>query len=356
MAKAQKLPSGNWRCRATVTDEDGVKHTVSFTAETARKAETLAKMWQEGMYQKARSRSSMTLDEAMEQYIETCRCAGMSPATIQGYGCIRRNAFPELKGRPIDRLTIRDIQASVNNRSRTVKPKTIKNEVGMLTAVLRQNGVKLDFDALRLPQTERKEMSIPSDVQISAMLSAVYDDDDMYIAIMLAAVMGLRRSEICALTWDDIIVHGDQAWLNVDKALVRGENGDYTEKSPKTKSGYRKLSIPSSVLGELLHRRNLRPRMIGVSPNVITERYNRLTKTMKISGRFHDLRHYHASVMLREGVPEKYIVADMGHASFDMVRNVYGHVMEEKQLTINSMMDAHASSIVESCHKNCHAK
>ena len=51
--------------------------------------------------------------------------------------------------------------------------------------------------------------------------------------------------------------------------------------------------------------------------------------------------------MIREGVPEKYIVTDMGHASFDMVRNVYGHVMEEKQSEINQKMDVHASAILE---------
>ena len=50
--------------------------------------------------------------------------------------------------------------------------------------------------------------------------------------------------------------------------------------------------------------------------------------------------------MIREGVPEKYIVSDMGHASFDMVRRVYGHVMGEKQKEINAMMGAHADNIL----------
>ena len=50
--------------------------------------------------------------------------------------------------------------------------------------------------------------------------------------------------------------------------------------------------------------------------------------------------------MIREGVPEKYIVSDMGHASFDMVRRVYGHVMGEKQQEINTMMNAHANNIL----------
>ena len=48
MATAKQLPSGSWRCRATLTDSDGNKVTKSFTAETARKAETMARMWQDG--------------------------------------------------------------------------------------------------------------------------------------------------------------------------------------------------------------------------------------------------------------------------------------------------------------------
>ena len=44
MATAKKLPSGNYRCRASITDENGNRVTQSFTAETARKAETLASM------------------------------------------------------------------------------------------------------------------------------------------------------------------------------------------------------------------------------------------------------------------------------------------------------------------------
>ena len=106
------------------------------------------------------------------------------------------------------------------------------------------------------------------------------------------------------------------------------------------------LAVPESVRAELMRRRSLRKEMVSLTPNAITERYERLTKRLGIPGRFHDLRHYHASVMLREGVPEKYIVADMGHASFDMVRRVYGHVMAEKQQEINTMMNAHADSII----------
>lgn len=349
MAKAKQLPSGSWRCRATLTDSDGNKVTKSFTAETARKAETMARMWQDGFMEKENEKSThgITLGEAIDNYIETCRCAGMSPATIRGYVSCRKNAYTMIEKKPIRRLTVQDIQRQINARSKTCSPKTLRNEVNVLSAALKSNGVKLDFDALRLPKLVRKEMEIPTDAQIAQLLDTLrQEDDDMFIAVMLAAIMGLRRSEICALTWGDLITSGDKTVLNVNKASVLDEDSQLVIKSTKTNAGTRQLPVPSSVRAELVRRRSMRKTMVSISPNAITERYERITSRLGIPGRFHDLRHYHASVMIREGVPEKYIVSDMGHASFDMVRRVYGHVMGEKQKEINAMMGAHADNIL----------
>ena len=348
MAKAKQLPSGSWRCRATLTDSDGNKVTKSFTAETARKAETMARMWQDGFMEKENEKAThgVTLGEAIDNYIETCRCAGMSPSTIKAYVSCRKNAYPLIENKPIRKLTVQDIQRQINARSKTCSPKTMRNNVNLIHAALKSNGVKLDFDALRLPSSRHQEMKIPSDDQIRQLLDELYDNDDMFIAVMLAAVMGLRRSEICALTWGDLITSGDKTVLNVNKASVLDEDSQLVIKSTKTNAGTRQLPVPSSVRAELVRRRSMRKTMVSISPNAITERYERIASRLGIPGRFHDLRHYHASVMLREGVPEKYIVSDMGHASFDMVRRVYGHVMGEKQKEINAMMGAHADNIL----------
>ena len=348
MATAKQLPSGSWRCRATLTDSDGNKVTKSFTAETARKAETMARMWQDGFMEKENEKAThgVTLGEAIDNYIETCRCAGMSPSTIKAYVSCRKNAYPLIENKPIRKLTVQDIQRQINARSKTCSPKTMRNNVNLIHAALKSNGVKLDFDALRLPSSRHQEMEIPSDDQIRQLLDELYDNDDMFIAVMLAAVMGLRRSEICALTWGDLITSGDKTVLNVNKASVLDEDSQLVIKSTKTNAGTRQLPVPSSVRAELVRRRSMRKTMVSISPNAITERYERITSRLGIPGRFHDLRHYHASVMIREGVPEKYIVSDMGHASFDMVRRVYGHVMGEKQKEINAMMGAHADNIL----------
>ena len=43
--------------------------------------------------------------------------------------------------------------------------------------------------------------------------------------------------------------------------------------------------------------------------------------------------------MIAVGAPVKYICADMGHASMDMVRRVYGHIMEDREREIHDAME-----------------
>ena len=356
MAKAKKLPSGNYRCRASYMDEYGVRHTESFTEETAVMAEAKAAMWKAGMIEREKNKTHLPLGEAMDNYIDVCRATGISPSTIRAYVSYRNNAYGMILRKRIDKITLRDVQAWVVERAKTSSPKTVKNNLVFISAVLKANEIKLDFSLLKLPKAQRTEMEIPDDSQIIAMLDDVYEDDDMYIAISLAALMGLRRSEICALKWSDVVVDADGiARLIVDKALVLDEDSVHVEKDPKTQAGSRVLVVPNALYGELKRRRQLRPTLVSLSPNAITERYMRLADRLNVPRRFHNLRHYHASVMLREGVPEKYITADMGHSSFDMVKRVYGHVMEEKKRTIHTAMDAHADTILTMRHKNCHA-
>lgn len=357
MAKPKKLPSGNYRIRVSYTDEDGVKHSESFTDPDPRIVEAKAAMWKAGMIEKEKDRARVKLADALEQYVETCRCTGMSPTTIRMYDSVRRNHFKDISGKYLDSLTLRDLQKWINALSKSLAPKTIRNALGMLSATLRVNGVRLDLDALRMPEAQKQEVEIVSDDDLRRLLDSIAGDNDLYIAVCMAALMGLRRSEICALTWGDISVTSDgTALLSVNKALVLDEENMHVIKQPKTHAGTRCLVIPPTLYADLKSRRQLRPQLVSITPDSITHRYARAAERLGLPTRFHALRHYHASVMLREGVPEKYICADMGHASFDMVRRVYGHVMGEKMTVIDAAMSAHAGSIlVGSCHENCHA-
>ena len=69
--------------------------------------------------------------------------------------------------------------------------------------------------------------------------------------------------------------------------------------------------------------------------------------------RFHDLRHVQASVMLALGVPDKYAMERMGHASANMLKTVYQHTMRSKSEEVADKVDSFFS---EKLHTDLHIK
>ena len=69
--------------------------------------------------------------------------------------------------------------------------------------------------------------------------------------------------------------------------------------------------------------------------------------------RFHDLRHVQASVMLALGVPDKYAMERMGHASTNMLKTVYQHTMKSKSEEVADIVDTFFS---EKLHTELHIK
>ena len=55
--------------------------------------------------------------------------------------------------------------------------------------------------------------------------------------------------------------------------------------------------------------------------------------------RFHDLRHVNASVMLKLNIPNKYAAERMGHATEDMLKNVYQHTLSQDMKSINQTVN-----------------
>lgn len=157
----------------------------------------------------------------------------------------------------------------------------------------------------------------------------------MKTAILLAAALGLRRSEICALTWADL--KGNQ--LTVSKAVVSDEHGAWHIKSTKTESGTRVMNVPAFILQHLKELPRDDERIVPLNPDAITYRFITLRNKHQLSLRFHDLRHYYASLLLALGIPDKYAMERMGHATPNMLKNVYQHIMKVKQDEINQTIN-----------------
>jgi len=63
-----------------------------------------------------------------------------------------------------------------------------------------------------------------------------------------------------------------------------------------------------------------------ILPDTVTHAWIKLAKKTKLGIRFHDLRHTHASVLLKQGVHPKVVQERLGHASIAITLDTYSHV------------------------------
>ena len=348
--KKGELPSGSIRVRVYVGRRaDGTRRYESFTGERDKvRAEAAAfklkvrRMIEQEVPVDDIPRdgdkpvcNSKTVSYYLDQFVNTCRAVGLSPATILEYQRTVKRGYSTLKNIPAAMLTVPRIQEYVNLRAESVSAKTIRNELGILISALSQVRPDLSARQLRLPRNRRTEMKIPTDAELQTIMRKA-KGTPLYLPVILASMMGLRRSEILALTWNDVDLKRKR--LHIHAAMVMGEDG-LTTKAPKTEAGDRVLPIPSSLIPVLKSERTLNPHLSTLTPDALTARWIVLMKSLGLPYRFHDLRHYHASAMIAVGAPDKYICADMGHASMDMVRRVYGHIMEDREREIHDAME-----------------
>jgi len=72
----------------------------------------------------------------------------------------------------------------------------------------------------------------------------------------------------------------------------------------------------------------IRPDGRPINPNAVTLAFRRIIKkAMLKSIRIHDLRHTHATLMLKAGVHPKVVSERLGHANIGITLDIYSHVL-----------------------------
>ena len=192
--KAEQLPSGAWRCRVTV---NGV--TKSFIEPTEKKAITKAMAYRDGAIYESRP-ENITLNAAIDRYIAD-RSSILSPSTVRGYRTLQANRFQSIIEMPVAKISTQAVQRALNEDAKTVSPKTIKNAIGLISGVLGYYNVEIG--KLTMPEQQKQEKQIYTQDQLRILLDAIRGTD-IELVVLLAAWLGLRRSEILALRWDAI--------------------------------------------------------------------------------------------------------------------------------------------------------
>lgn len=322
MPTARKLPSGNWRVRAyTHTDTDGKKHYKSFTAPTKKEAEYMAASYSADV-QRYR-RGALTVGEAVEEYIKF-RSPTLSPATVRSYRYVLKNNIESIKHIRLNVLTREQVQQCINENTLSHAPKTVRNIYNVISPALMKHGIAFDID---LPQKIKPQIIIPTTDELHTLLENT--TGELHIAIALGAYAGLRRSEMCGLTHSDIDL--TKKIIKVNKAVVINNNNEYVRKTTKTAAGTREIPILDVLYAELKNF-DYKGNIITKTPDALSVAFISAEKRLIGKGiTLHDTRHYFASVLCRNNVPDIYAMELMGHSSVNMIKTVYQHTMQDKR-------------------------
>ena len=263
---------------------------------------------------------NMTLEDACYAYNKS-KDNIVSPSTIVGYESIIRNLPTEFAKTYIVSFTSATIQQLCNEWAKTKSPKTVKNRIGYVYTVLKHYDI--DVKQPTTPQNIKKPPYIPTAEEVEKILAHL-KPTKYWVGTMLG-VFGLRRSEILALTIDDLAGN----ILTVNKASVPSSTkaDSFVTKSTKTAASIRTVVLPDNVVERIKEQGYIYKGDAGGL-------YKALTRAQTELGiqhfPFHKLRHFFASYALQSGKYTDKQIQEMGGWTDGsrIMKMVYQHALD----------------------------
>lgn len=309
----EKLPSGSYRIREM---RDGVTYSVTVKHKPSHKeAVDLIEDKIEHL-----NNPHMAFLVSARSYIEIKRNV-LSPSTVRGYNAILRNMPTWFTIKDITEIDDLTLQRLVSEYSATHTPKYTRNVYGFVRAVIRLFIPSSTISAT-LPQNVRREPYTPSHDDVKRLLEYTYDTP-YYVPLYLSA-LSLRRSEIMALSLDDL--NGNN--LTINKALVPCDNGYILKPTPKNDASNRVITLPD----ELVNKIKSQGFIFEYNPHAIDGYLRRTLPKLGIPVfSVHKLRHYFASYAHELGYSDALIQSLGGWSTDHVMKSVYRHAMEKDE-------------------------
>jgi integrase len=261
----------------------------------------------------------------------------------------------------LDRLTVEDVDLfyarllteggrTSSGEPRGLAPNTVRNIHAMLDKALgdglRKGTIVRNVVALADAPTQqaRKQGEITAwDAdQLTVFLDAVRPHR-LHPAFHLSSHTGMRRGEVLGLRWGDLDLEAGR--LSVRQALI-SVSYQVQISDVKTRSGRRTIDLdPGTVdvmkawrIERAEERGGIRPANSDlvfckpdgswVHPGTFSQILARKVRNLDLPViSLHDLRHTHATLLLKAGVPVKVVSERLGHANVAFTMSVYQHVL-----------------------------
>ncbi|MGP9844807.1 tyrosine-type recombinase/integrase [Brachybacterium sp. 107] len=286
------------------------------------------------------------LAEVLDDYIAAAPDITAGTAAEYKRILVRSGLTDQLGALPVDLIDRTDIERWVQARAvtpsvktkRPVSAKTIRNEHGLLSALL-EHAQDRDWvdgnacDGVRLPAREHHDIRILTQAELGTILETI---SDLYRPlVLLLAATGLRWGEATALTWAD--VNSDSCTFTVRRAWKHDETHQRILGAPKTRRAHRTIETTPKIIAALGARgkpgalvfTNRAGRPIQ-HQTFFEYHWKKATKKITPRPRVHDLRHFAASHMLVSGADLFEVSRALGHESLKTTSDVYGHLVPSR--------------------------
>ena len=308
--------------------------------------------------------TKMTIGLFLDQWLRDYAHTNTAPRTFERYAeIVKMHLIPNLGRIPLTQLKPEHLQSYYAqeltsgrlNRKGGLSAQTVTHHHRILKEAL-THAVKWGIltrnvsDAVDPPKPSRKEMATLQAEDIPQLLAEAQKMEVRstipYRTIFYTALhTGMRRGELLALRWSDVDL--ELMTISVNRSLQVLNDGTKIIREPKTPKARRLIAMtPSLTLQLRQHQesqfalRLLNNKLVKnhdlifadidgnpINPDTITSTFAKVAKRLGIKLRLHDLRHTHATLMLKSGVHPKIVSERLGHATVAFTLDTYTHVV-----------------------------
>ncbi|WP_027503904.1 tyrosine-type recombinase/integrase [Rhodococcus sp. UNC23MFCrub1.1] len=224
-----------------------------------------------------------------------------------------------------------------------------------------------------MPKHHREEVAFLSAGQVEELAQAMTrvaaeadhpDAEALGLLVRFAAQTGMRAGEICALRWENVDLLRNR--ITVSESISTLSSGEWYVVPPKTNKT-RRVPLPPALAAALATHGHAQAARSAFAPEAYVWPTERVTaeapygsrpmhwgrdfylpywkRAARLAGlpntlRAHDLRHSCAALLIAANVPAKAIQAHLGHSSFKVTMDIYGHLYDDASDAVTDAMDA----------------
>ncbi len=364
MASVRKTPHGTYEVRYYAQRADGTRVRRSKSFHRKKDADIFARNveveLQQGTYVPP---TRLTLWQYLQEWLKSRR-AELRASTWSGYevNC-RVHLAPKIGHISLQHLRPSHIKSCYSTLGQSgISPATIGYAHRTLHKALADAVVDDLISAnpaskVSPPRKEKFEAAFLSVEQINALLDGL-KEDILYMPVLLALMLGLRRGEVLGLQWPDVDWEDTLVKVRHNYGIERGK--PVLRRRTKTDAGARDIVVSARIMDELRRHwvkqsewrlalgegwrggefvccwQDGKPFELSHFNRMFQVRLQRLGLPRI---RFHDLRHTNASLMIISNVPIKGASARLGHSSTAITQDIYGHLDRTVQERIARAVD-----------------